>query len=230
MRFKLILIALVVTAAIAFSVYDRTRKPVVVTQADTTQSTAAEGASPKTEPTETGTTEAAAPEAAPVKDDKTHHETDIDATTKLVDVPGFSVGDLTGRPRALADYRGKTIILNFWASWCAPCRTEFPDLLELAARHPDDLVLFAVSTDTDKTAVDKFLDGLKGQAKDDVKLPNVVIALDPQQAISKDLFQTVSFPETYIVDPDFKIRRKIVGPADWTGDDVSAILNKIAKP
>lgn len=66
--------------------------------------------------------------------------------------PLFASTDLTGRPVALAAYRGHRVVLNFWASWCEPCRAEFPVLRQMLTRHPDVVVLGVVFQDSDDPA------------------------------------------------------------------------------
>jgi cytochrome c biogenesis protein CcmG, thiol:disulfide interchange protein DsbE len=66
--------------------------------------------------------------------------------------PLFSSIDLSGRPVLLSSYRGRRVILNFWASWCIPCRSEFPVLKQLQVEHPDVVVLGVVFEDTAASA------------------------------------------------------------------------------
>jgi cytochrome c biogenesis protein CcmG/thiol:disulfide interchange protein DsbE len=66
--------------------------------------------------------------------------------------PDFASTDLSGQPVQLSSYRGHRVILNFWASWCQPCRTEFPVLRQLQARDPDVVVLGVVFDDSDNPA------------------------------------------------------------------------------
>jgi cytochrome c biogenesis protein CcmG/thiol:disulfide interchange protein DsbE len=66
--------------------------------------------------------------------------------------PDFASTDLTGKPVALSAYRGHRVILNFWASWCQPCRSEFPVLQQLLTRNADVVVLGVVFEDADSPA------------------------------------------------------------------------------
>src|SRR5499427_10562715 len=63
--------------------------------------------------------------------------------------PGFRLNDLDGKPVSLADAKGKVVLLNFWATWCGPCRAEIPDLVDLQKRYGDNLSIIALATEED---------------------------------------------------------------------------------
>jgi thiol-disulfide isomerase/thioredoxin len=63
--------------------------------------------------------------------------------------PGFRLDDLEGKPVSLAEARGKIVLLNFWATWCGPCRAEIPDLVDLQKRYADKLEIIALATEED---------------------------------------------------------------------------------
>jgi cytochrome c biogenesis protein CcmG/thiol:disulfide interchange protein DsbE len=63
--------------------------------------------------------------------------------------PAFQLNDLDGKPLSLADAKGKIVLLNFWATWCGPCRAEIPDLVDLQKRYADKLEIIALATDED---------------------------------------------------------------------------------
>lgn len=134
------------------------------------------------------------------------------AAQQLAPAPDFTFTDLAGRAHKRSDYAGKPIILNFWASWCAPCVAEFP--LLLAAAADSNAVLIALSSDDDAAGVERFLAKLDAKSQKILKQNNVVIALDPGKAITSDLFQTVSLPETVIIDREGMMTHKIVGAVE----------------
>jgi peroxiredoxin len=129
--------------------------------------------------------------------------------------PDFTVADGT-RTIHLASYRGKVVVLNFWATWCPPCIEEMPGLIELHHERPD-LAILAVSIDEDPDAYQSFL------VQRHVDLTTV---RDPHQTAAK-LYHTEAWPETYIIDRQGFIRRKIVGDPDWSNPEIRAFLQSL---
>ena len=139
--------------------------------------------------------------------------------------PDFSYTTIKGLESSLHVHKGKIIFLHFWASWCAPCLVEFPDLLKLAESQKDNLVILAVSTDETKSDIYKFLKQLKTEIPQ-----NVQIIQDVDKVISQDLYQSVKLPETFVIlpdhtpsytpdhtpdyTPDYIIAEKIIGPQE----------------
>lgn len=130
--------------------------------------------------------------------------------------PDFTFSATDGKTYPLSDFKGKIIILNFWASWCPPCIKEFPHFIKAAQTFKDDIIFIGVSSDLNENAMNKFLTKIEG----DLKAPNILIALDADQNITKNLFQTYRLPETILIDQNQVMRTKIIG-ADWTYDDLS---------
>jgi len=129
--------------------------------------------------------------------------------------PDFTISDGTTTVH-LAGYRGRVVLLNFWATWCAPCVEEMPSLLELHHDRPD-LAILAVSIDENPDAYSRFL------VRHNVDLTTV---RDPAQKAAK-LFHTEGWPETYIIDRNGIIRRKVVGPQDWNSLEIRAYLKSL---
>jgi thiol-disulfide isomerase/thioredoxin len=95
-----------------------------------------------------GRLQAAHAEAATAKQDTP--EANIVRLVKNPDAaPAFELKDLDGKPVSLAEARGKVVLLNFWATWCGPCRAEIPDLVDLQKRYADKLEIIALATDED---------------------------------------------------------------------------------
>ena len=116
----------------------------------------------------------------------------------------------------LGKLKGKIIVLNLWATWCAPCVQELPSLLTLQQKMPGISVV-AVSTDQDDAVYRNFL------VKHNV---NVLTVRDADQKVNQ-MYGTVMIPETYVIDRQGVIRRKFVGAQDWTGKEIVDYLNKL---
>lgn len=118
--------------------------------------------------------------------------------------PDFAFTDLQGEDHHLSDFKGKVILLHFWASWCRPCLVEFPELVRLAAKNADKLVVLAVSVDKSEVAIQKFTKSYTLPA-------NFYLIQDKDKAISSKLFQTFHYPETVLIGCDFTLRDKVIG-------------------
>jgi cytochrome c biogenesis protein CcmG, thiol:disulfide interchange protein DsbE len=129
--------------------------------------------------------------------------------------PDFAVSDGTSSVR-LASYRGKVVLLNFWASWCAPCVEELPSLLKL---HHDDpnLVVLAVSIDVDPDAYSSFIRN---------RHVDLITVRDPDKAAAT-LYHTTMWPESYVIDRNGFIRRKFVGATDWSDPEIRTFLKSL---
>jgi len=116
----------------------------------------------------------------------------------------------------LASYRGQVVVLNFWASWCAPCIEELPSLLRL---HHDDpnLTILAVSIDEDPDQYSRFIRN---------RHVDLITVRDPHQ-MAASLFRTDMWPETYVIDRRGIIRRKFVGATDWSDPEIRNYLKSL---
>lgn len=130
--------------------------------------------------------------------------------------PDFTVKD-SDRTVNLRDLRGKIVILNFWTSWCEPCIVEMPSLRQLQKQMASQVTVLAVSTDDDAAAYHRFLQ----QYNIDFLTVN-----DPKKQ-SSDLYGTTGQPETFIIDPSGKLRRKFIGPVNWTSPEIVEYLQKL---
>lgn len=143
-------------------------------------------------------------------------------TQKKHSAPAFSITDIKGDTYALNDFKDKAVLINFWATWCAPCVVEFPKLVTLATAHKD-MTFFMISSDIDNDKINYFL------TKQGTLPPNMIVARDPQQKITSGIYGTYQLPETYILDRTHHIMRKIVGDTDWNGESMNNFLQSLTQ-
>ena len=117
----------------------------------------------------------------------------------------------------LGKLRGQVVLLNFWATWCAPCLEEMPSLIELAQAVPQ-VKIVAVATDADPAVYSGYMSRHP--------LPFLTV-LDAAQ-VSNVKYGTYRFPETYIIDKTGTIRRKFIGAQDWTSPEIVGELRRLA--
>lgn len=134
--------------------------------------------------------------------------------------PQTDVGQPDGGTVSLAAYRGRVVVLNFWATWCVPCRKEMPQLAQLQREMGGgDLAVLPVSTGpSDVAKIDDFLSEIGADDLD--------YALDPRSALAREM-GVLGLPVTVLIDRDgFEVAR-LTGEADWSSDSAKAILAKL---
>ncbi len=132
------------------------------------------------------------------------------------EAPDFAAVDMTGGEVSLSDFEGKVVLLNVWATWCAPCREEMPSMQRLfEALEGTDFEILAVSVDARLGESDAF--GRPGG--DLVAFANELgltfpILHDPTGDIQQ-LYQTTGVPETFLIGRDGVIYKKVAGGTEW---------------
>lgn len=123
--------------------------------------------------------------------------------------PKFALPDLKGNLTSLEDFKGKVVMLNFWASWCGPCKEEWGGMQYMAQELGEDpnFVMVAVSVDERDEDVTKFL-------QENPTSPNLVILRDKGEEVAHE-YGSRAWPETYLIDPDGQILHRIIGPRYW---------------
>lgn len=118
----------------------------------------------------------------------------------------------------LRDFRGKYVLLNFWATWCPPCVQELPSLNELAREFEErGLVVLGVSVDEDREAYENFLERF------DVSFPTV---RDPER-VAANRYGTMKYPESYLIDRDGVVVQKYVGAENWMRPEIVNYLRSL---
>ena len=133
--------------------------------------------------------------------------------------PSFEMKDLEGRPISLEEAKGKIVLLNFWATWCGPCRAEVPDLIELQEKYKDNLEIIALATEEDDASeVQQFV------KKAGINY-RVGMATD---ALAAKFGGIPALPTSFVIDPQGRVVQKHVGLNDPTiyELEVRALLNQ----
>ena len=134
--------------------------------------------------------------------------------------PDFTLKDLDGNPVTLSQYRGKAVFLNFWASWCPPCREEMPAMERLnQALAGKDFVMLAVNVEQDLGTVRAFLQGTPH---------SFAVPLDPEGKVQR-LYDVYRFPETYLIDRQGRIVRHYLGARDWSSVEFIEYLSVLSR-
>lgn len=132
-------------------------------------------------------------------------------------LPAFKFQDAEGRERTLADWRGKVVLLNLWATWCLPCRKEMPSLDRLQKEiGSDKFEVVALSVDRK---------GLEASKKflDEIKIEKLGLYVDPTARASSDL-RLVGLPATLLIDAQGREIGRLLGPAEWDGQDAKRLI------
>jgi thiol-disulfide isomerase/thioredoxin len=135
--------------------------------------------------------------------------------------PVTSFLDKDGKPVRLADFKGKVVVLNVWATWCAPCILEMPTLAKLAAEYegkPVAVVAVAIDGDRDADKAKAFI----------ARNAPLAFYRDPKLKLPYDLKPSTSaMPTTVIFGKDGVERGRVLGPAEWSGKDAKAVIDKV---
>lgn len=132
--------------------------------------------------------------------------------------PDFTF-QLDGRTTRLSDLHGKVVVLNFWATWCAPCVQEMPSLNRFHQKIvPLGAMVLGVSVDDSQQALDQFV------REHQIGFANY---WNPDRSLAAS-YGTVMFPETYIIGKDGRIARKIIGPQNWDRPEWTAYIRELA--
>lgn len=132
--------------------------------------------------------------------------------------PPFTLEDLAGKAHRLEEYKGRVLVVNFWATWCEPCRDEMPSLNRLKARMADaPFAILAIDMGEGEARVKAFLD----------KVPvDFQVLLDRDSAVTK-AWKVRVLPTTLVLDPSGRIRYSAVGELDWSAPPIEKRLRSL---
>jgi thiol-disulfide isomerase/thioredoxin len=136
--------------------------------------------------------------------------------------PPVSFTDTAGKTVTLADFGGRVVLLNLWATWCVPCRHEMPSLVRLQTRFGDKIAVLAVSQDFNgNKVVVPFIAKLG--------LTAIKTYLDPKSAVGR-AFKVAGLPTTFLIDRQGRVRGRVEGEADWDSPRMLAVIEPLLAP
>lgn len=135
--------------------------------------------------------------------------------------PPLALKDRTGRTHDLSAYRGRVVLVNFWATWCAPCVEEMPSLEALQDQlKGKPFTLLAVNMEESDAKVQRFLQSTLLQ--DD----SLLVLYDSFGTVAKE-WKARMLPVSFLIGPDGRIRQTLVGAADWTATQVVSEIERL---
>lgn len=135
-------------------------------------------------------------------------------------VPPLQALDMQGKVWTLADFRGRAVVLNFWATWCPPCRAEMPSLQQLAEIYgPEQLQVLALNVGEGPRRIAQYLQssGLE-----------LTVLLDPQSEIAR-AWEARVLPTTILIDAEGRPRLRVRGEVDWSGREAQALVEPLLR-
>jgi len=131
--------------------------------------------------------------------------------------PNFDTVDLEGKVWSLSKLKGQVVFVNFWATWCAPCREEMPSMQRLYTKLPKDkFKMLALFNNDNPKAVKNFV----------TKLGITMPILSDEHNFAGPKYGLTGVPETFIIDKQGVVREKFIGPAEWDSPQYVTMLMK----
>ena len=125
--------------------------------------------------------------------------------------PPLALNDMHGKPHDLADYKGRVVLVNFWASWCFPCLQEIPELISLAETLEDrPFIILAVNVGEDRKKLGGFVN----------KMDQHMVILMDTESKAFERWKGIGLPSSFVVDPTGVLRYEAYGPVNWDRQDV----------
>ncbi len=136
--------------------------------------------------------------------------------------PAFTLKNLQGESVSLSDYKGKVVFLNFWATWCEPCKEEMPAMQRLRQKlDGKPFEILAVSLDKDPTqAVPAFVN------KTGLNL-NFPVLQDSNQELAKNSYRTTGVPESFLIDANGKVVKHVIGSFEWDSPQITQFFEEL---
>jgi thiol-disulfide isomerase/thioredoxin len=134
--------------------------------------------------------------------------------------PELVLKDIEGKTHRLQDYAGKTVIVNFWATWCPSCVDEIPSLEALrASSQPDKLVILTISDEDDLKTITRFMQK---------KALKLTVLRDVENEATQD-WEITAIPTSFVISPNQRVQFKAVGGVDFKSDEMNKVLQIASK-
>ncbi|HEY8271517.1 MAG TPA: TlpA disulfide reductase family protein [Pseudobdellovibrionaceae bacterium] len=138
------------------------------------------------------------------------------------ELPNFETKTLQGLNIHLAQFKGKVVVINFWASWCGPCIEEVPSLIKLMQAFPRDLELIAISGDSNHDDINSFMKSFPEMNT----LSNIHVVWDADKKLSQK-YHIYRLPESFLLNKDLKLVKKLSGTIDWHTEEAIAYVKQL---
>ena len=144
----------------------------------------------------------------------------LNKVAKPFSAPDTEIADLNGTRHKLSDYRGKPVIVNFWATWCPPCRAELPSMNRAWAKVKDEgIIMLAVNVGESEETINQF----------NVEYPiDFTILLDQEGTYAPE-WNISGMPTTFVVNADGLVVYKVVGTREWDNDEILDAIRALKK-
>jgi cytochrome c biogenesis protein CcmG/thiol:disulfide interchange protein DsbE len=164
--------------------------------------------------------------AAPLAAADVYSDMGVVTPKTRVEAPEFTLQTLQKKNLRLADFRGKVVLLNFWATWCEPCRKEMPSMQKLWEEYKDrDFVILAVAGDRGVSLFSSMTRKNIAKFVDKLGLTYPVV-WDSEGAV-RSRYAVSSLPWTYLIGRDGKISGKVAGDRDWASPEARALIEHL---
>jgi thiol-disulfide isomerase/thioredoxin len=139
-----------------------------------------------------------------------------------IDAPDFTVPDLEGKEFSLSSFKGQVVLLNFWATWCPPCRAEMPAMEELYQELKDEgFTILAISSRDSRETKEKVVEYI---AREAYTFP---VFFDETASAIPGFYRTGSIPTSFVIDKDGRVIARLVGAYEWNGSEITALLRDL---